>query len=229
MGGEEVEKTKQRFVELLLECGVLTFGDFATKSGRRSPYFFNTGHFDSADRLGKVADLYAEGIQEYFGDKVSNLYGPAYKGIPLAVLTADRLAKHYTRDVSFTFNRKEAKNHGEGGTFVGRQYRGGERVVVVEDVLTGGTSLRETHELLKKLEIEIIGVFVGIDRQERGTGVRTARSEIEEIYQAPVQSLVNMDEVVKILHNRKVLGRVWIDDNKRAEIDRYRQEFGGRP
>jgi orotate phosphoribosyltransferase len=216
---------KERFVELLLESGVLNFGSFKTKSGRLSPYFFNTGKFDSGQRLGKVADLYAESLKEHFGMGIDNLFGPAYKGIPLAVLTADRLAKLYRKDISFTFNRKEAKDHGEGGLLVGHQYQGGEKIVIVEDVLTGGTSLRETELLLRRLDLQVLGIFVGIDRQEKGRGEMSAKKEIEQVYQAPVHSLVNMDEIVAILHNHSVLGRVWIDGDIKASIDAYRTQY----
>lgn len=216
---------KREFVELLLKSGVLNFGTFTTKSGRLSPYFFNTGRFDSGMRLGKVADLYAASIASHFGAKVENLFGPAYKGIPLAVLSADRLAQLYQRDVSFTFNRKEAKDHGEGGNFVGHQYRGGENVVIVEDVLTGGTSLRETELMLRSLKLNILGIFVGIDRQERGSAMLSARQEIEQLFQAPVFNLVNMDDIISILYGQTVLGRVWIDKPIKLAIDEYRQQY----
>jgi orotate phosphoribosyltransferase len=216
---------KRRFVELLLESGVLNFGSFLTKSGRRSPYFFNTGKFDSGERLGKVADLYAEALLEHFGSRIDNLFGPAYKGIPLAVLTSDRLAKLYRKDVSFTFNRKETKDHGEGGLLVGHEYKGNEKVVIVEDVLTGGTSLRETESLLRRLDIQVLGIFVGIDRQEKGSGESSARTEIEQLYQAPVFSLVNMDDIVTTLFQQTILGHVWIDDALKVSIDQYREEY----
>jgi len=222
-GGQSI---KSQFVELLLESGVLTFGDFTTKSGRQSPYFFNTGRLDSGIRLGRAADLYADGIKTVFGSEIQNLYGPAYKGIPLCVAVSDRLTKLYDRDVSFTFNRKEAKAHGEGGVFVGREYSGEEKIVVVEDVLTGGTSLRETMELLKDSSVKIVGAFVGIDRQEKGTGALSARQEIEDVYGVPVKSLVNLSEIVDSLFNKKVLGKVWIDDQMKNKIDGYLSKYG---
>ena len=211
----------------MLKAEVLRFGEFQTKSGRLSPYFFNTGQLDSGDRLSEACELYAELIAKHFGPHVENLFGPAYKGIPLAVMTAGKLATRLGRDVSFTFNRKEAKDHGEGGLLVGRAYRGNEKVVVVEDVITGGTSISETMPILQKSGVEVLGLVVGIDRQEVGRGGKlSARAEVESRWRIPVLSLVNLDQVVDYLHNRPCQGRIWIDDGMRLKIDRYRQEYG---
>lgn len=217
----------ERFLELLLKAEVLRFGDFQTKSGRRSPYFFNTGLIDSGERLSAACELYAEAIAEHFGDRVQNLFGPAYKGIPLAVMTASKLAARLNRDISFTFNRKEAKDHGEGGVLVGRAYQGGENVVVVEDVITGGTSIAETMPILSRAKVNVIGLVVGIDRQELGSQVKlSARAEIEQKWGIPVISLLNLDQVIARLHNRPCGGRIWIDDALRTRIDAYRQQYG---
>lgn len=219
---------KDRFLQLLLEAQVLRFGSFTTKSGRSSPFFFNTGRFDSGLRLGLAGELYAQVIAAYFGDQVDNVYGPAYKGIPLAVVSADRLAPLLGRDITFTFNRKETKAHGEGGQLVGHVYQGGERVVVVEDVLTGGTSLRETMPLLQRAGVKVLGVVLGIDREERGLGRFSARREIEEEFAIPVVPLLRLQDIVSMLHGRPFHGRVHIDDAMRAQIDTYQAQYGAR-
>jgi orotate phosphoribosyltransferase len=218
---------QEQYIEWLLRSGALRFGEFKTKSGRLSPYFFNTGHFDSGLTLGGVADLYAQVIAERFGEKVDNLFGPAYKGIPLAVMTAYQLSRRLGRDVTYTFNRKEAKDHGEGGSLVGRAYQGGEKVVLVEDVITGGTSFRDMRPLLMANRVEVIGLVVGVDRLEKGTGSLTASAEVASIWGVPVTSLVTVNDVVERLHNRPVLGKVWIDDGIKARIDEYLARYAG--
>jgi orotate phosphoribosyltransferase len=218
-----------RFIELLLTSDVLRFGTFKTKSGRLSPYFFNAGNFDSGERLGLVAQLYAERIAERFGAKVDNLFGPAYKGIPLAVMISFHLSRILGRDISFTFNRKEAKDHGEGGSLVGRAYHGGENVVIVEDVITGGTSINESVPLLASHKVKVLGVVVGVDRQEKGTGNKRASREVFERWGVPVEALTSVDEIVSRLHNREVLGRVWIDDDMYQKIGAYQSSYGATP
>jgi orotate phosphoribosyltransferase len=215
-----------RFLELLLESEVLRFGSFKTKSGRMSPFFFNTGNIDSGFRLTKLAEIYSDVILEKFGLNVDNLFGPAYKGIPLAAAVSQALARKMQRDVSFTYNRKEAKDHGEGGSFVGRQYHHQERVLIIEDVLTGGTSLRETLTTLSAKQVQVIGALVGVDRQEKGLGELSARAEIENEFKIPVKSILSIDQVVSELYNKTVSGRVWIDDEGLKDIKTYRSKFG---
>ncbi len=220
--------TKHSFVELLLEQQVLTFGQFKTKSGRTSPYFFNTGQLNDGKSLARAGKIYAVHLREWLGDGVEFIYGPSYKGIPLAVSVAEKLSNQTNVAVKFTFNRKEAKDHGEGGNLVGHVFKGGEKVVIVEDVLTGGTSLRETMDILGQYHVQVQGVLVGIDRQERGLGKLSARREIEKKYHIPVRSVVNLDEIVNMLLNQEVLGKVWIDDNMLAQINHYRDEYGAK-
>lgn len=221
---------KLPYLETLLESGVLRFGEFKTKSGRLSPYFFNTGLLDSGHRLGKVAGFYADAISERFGSAgVENLFGPAYKGIPLAVMTAERLGARLGKDVSFTFNRKEAKDHGEGGNLVGRAYKGGEKVVIIEDVITGGTSFRETFPILRAAKVDVVGFVVGIDRQEKGGtpgAVVSAMREVEDTYGVPGLALLDLSEIVAILTKAPVLGKRWIDADLKARIDAYRAQYG---
>ncbi len=217
---------KDRYIELLLSSGALRFGEFKTKSGRLSPYFFNTGALDTGASLATVADLYADLIASRFGPRIDNLFGPAYKGIPLAVMIAYKLGERLGRDVSFTFNRKEAKDHGEGGTLIGRAYRGGERVVVVEDVITGGTSFGETLPLLTRLGVDLVGVVVGVDRRERGKGTMAAMAEVCEQWNVPGAALVTIHDVVARLHGRELHGKVWIDDACKKRIDAYLAQYG---
>jgi orotate phosphoribosyltransferase len=216
---------KEAYIEQLLRSGVLRIGEFKTKSGRMSPFFFNTGELDSGHSLAAVAALYAEAIAERF-PTVDNLFGPAYKGIPLAVMTAAKLSDRLGRDISFTFNRKEVKDHGEGGLLVGRIYKGGEKVVVIEDVVTGGTSFNESIPLVRRFDVQVVGLAVGVDRQERGVGAdKSALTEVSDRWGVPALSLVTMRDVVSALHNREVLGKVWIDDAVKARIDEYMRTY----
>jgi len=222
---------QDEFLELLLQAEVLRFGRFVTKSGRLSPYFFNTGHLDSGRKLGRAGDIYSRALIEgIFEDHVlanlTNLYGPAYKGIPLAVMVSDRLSKDLKRDISFTYNRKEVKDHGEGGNLVGHSYEEGDGVLVVEDVLTGGTSLRESLQLLKKIGVPVLGAIVGIDRQEKGLGELSAREELEKDFALPVRSILNIDQIISRLHGKKVREKIWIDDESMGLIHEYRSKYG---
>lgn len=219
---------QDHYLELLLTSGVLRFGEFKTKSGRLSPYFFDMGKLDSGKRLAAAAAIYAEMIETTFGRDIDNLFGPAYKGIPLAVMTAEALARRLGRDVSFTFNRKEAKDHGEGGLLVGRQYHGGEKVVVIEDVITGGTSFGETLPLLRHAKADVVGVIVGVDRQEKGRGERGALAEVAATWGVKTAAIVTIAEVVERLYNRPVAGKVWIDDVLRARILDYLDRYGAK-
>ena len=168
-----------RLTESMLKAKVLQFGRFQTKSGRLSPYFFNFGAFHSGSLLGGLADIYAAQIADNF-PSVENLFGPAYKGIPLAVMTAERLTRLLGRDVTFTFDRKEVKDHGEGGWLVGYPYGGGEQTVIIEDVITGGTSLHYTMPRLQAAGVKVLAAVVGVDRQERGNSDAVAAVEISE-------------------------------------------------
>jgi len=215
---------RRDFLELILEAGVLRFGSFKTKSGRTSPFFFNTGSIQTGPAIARLARSYASVIAESFPD-ADNLFGPAYKGIPLAVATSVALSEQVGRAVSFTFDRKEEKDHGEGGGLVGYCYEKPARVVIVEDVLTGGTSLRHTLELLGPRGVRPIGAVVGIDREERGVGNLPARREIEEKYGLKVVPLLTLTEIVAELQ-QPVLGRRWIDEATLADIGRYRSQYG---
>lgn len=217
---------ERAFLEHLLACEVLRFGSFKTKSGRMSPYFFNTGRFDSGQKIQKTAELYADLIADQFGGEVDNLFGPAYKGIPLAVATAQVLAQKLHRDVTFSFNRKETKDHGEGGGIIGYQYRGGEKVVVIEDVITGGTSLNETMPLLKRVGVEVLGLVVGVDRQEKGLSHLTAMEEVKQKWGIRGYSILTLEQIVKSLDRREFNGKIWIDQTLKLAIEEYRTLYG---
>lgn len=223
------DKTKlnpERFLDLLLESGALKFGEFKTKSGRLSPYFFNTGSFDQGLILSAVASCYADLILTHFAPESIHLYGPAYKGISLATSIAQEISRRTHCPVPFTFNRKEAKDHGEGGNFIGRALTNDSKVIVVEDVMTGGTSIRETLDLLKPVGAKISAVVIGVDREERGTGTLKAAQEITVEFGIPVYSILKLHQILEILWNTPRQGRIWVDDAIKLKADAYQKQFG---
>ncbi|MEQ1803156.1 MAG: orotate phosphoribosyltransferase [Gammaproteobacteria bacterium] len=187
---------KQEFIELALEVGVLRFGQFTLKSGRNSPYFFNSGLFNTGRAAAKLGRTYAAAVAD---SKIGfdMLFGPAYKGIPLVALTAAALAEHHGRDLPFCFNRKEAKEHGEGGAIVGAPVAG--RVLILDDVITAGTAIRETVTLLRQAGGEPAGVVIALDRQERGNGALSAIQEVQQSFGIPVASIIRLDDLVEHL------------------------------
>ena len=212
---------QRRFIDYMIEVGVLTFGDFTTKSGRRTPYFVNTGKYRSGTQLATLGRAYADAIERSFPDGFDCLFGPAYKGIPLAVAIAMAFAER-GREVEFVFNRKEAKDHGEGGLLVGRKLRDGDRVLIVEDVTTAGTSIRETVPILRAAaDIRLAGLVVSVDRQERASdaSTTTALAEVGAEFGMPTAAIVTIDEVVGHLGDR-----LTADD--RSRIAAYRERYG---
>ena len=223
-----MERYKEEFIEFMVRSNVLTFGDFVAKSGRRTPYFVNTGKYRTGAQLGKLARAYADAIERHVGGEFDVLFGPAYKGIPLAVATAMELSRR-GRDVGFSFNRKEAKDHGEGGTLVGWELGAGHRVLIVEDVTTAGTSIRETVPLLRAAaDVTLAGLVVAVDRMERGTGDKSALAEVGETYAMKTFSIVNIGEIVEYLSTHDVDGRRVITDDIHERIVAYRREYGPR-
>jgi len=205
----------------------LTFGDFVTKSGRPTPYFINTGRYRTGGQLARLGEFYAQALLAHFGTGFDNLYGPAYKGIALAVAAGIALSVRHGRDVSVTYNRKEAKDHGEKGRLIGHQYRGCERVVIVEDVITAGTSVRESLALLKAAgDPAVVGVLVSVDRMEKGRGALSAVQEVQDEFQLPVRALVTVREIIDHLHGRTIEGRVWLDDTTRRKMEQYLHRYG---
>ena len=194
-----MESYKREFIEFLESAGVLKFGDFIAKSGRRIPYFINAGEIKTGDQISKLGEFYAKSYMEKVGNKRTVLYGPAYKGIPIAVAASIGLSKNGL-DVPFFFNRKEAKDHGEGGIFVGYLPKAGDEIVIVEDVITAGTAIRESMENLKGLEgTRIAATFVMVDRKEKGKGEKSAMQEISDEFGFPVYSVVDVYDIIEYL------------------------------
>ena len=194
-----MESYKREFIQFLQSAGVLKFGDFTAKSGRKIPYFINAGMIKTGDEIAKLGEFYAKAYFEKVGNKKTVLYGPAYKGISIAVSAAVALSKNGL-DVPFFFNRKEAKDHGEGGVFVGYVPQAGEEVVIVEDVITAGTAIRESMAILSSLEnVKVAATFVMVDRKEKGQGEKGAMQEIEEEFGFPVYSVVDVYDIIEFL------------------------------
>ena len=194
-----MEAYKREFIQFLQGAGVLKFGDFTAKSGRKIPYFVNAGMIKTGDEIAKLGEFYAKAYFEKLGKKNAVLYGPAYKGISIAVSAAVALAKNGL-DVPFFFNRKEVKDHGEGGVFVGYIPQAGEEVVIVEDVITAGTAIRESMAILSHLEgVKVAATFVMVDRKEKGQGDKGAMQEIEEEFGFPVYSVVDVYDIIEYL------------------------------
>jgi len=222
-----MEQYKKEFIEFMVRSKVLTFGDFTTKSGRKTPFFINTGNYSTGAQLEKLGQYYAEALARNLGDGFNVLFGPAYKGIPLAVAASVALNARHSRDVSFCFNRKEAKDHGEGGVMIGHKLRAGDRVVIIEDVTTAGTSVRESVPLLSgSTGAQVVGLVVSVDRMERGTGTKSALAELRDEFGFQAFPIVNIDEIVEYLHNREVDGAVVINDEILGRIREYRKEYG---
>lgn len=194
-----MESYKREFIQFLESAGVLKFGDFTAKSGRKIPYFINAGMIKTGDEIAKLGEFYAKAYFEKVGNKKAVLYGPAYKGISIAVSAAVALSKNGL-DVPFFFNRKEAKDHGEGGVFVGYVPQSGEEVVIVEDVITAGTAIRESMAILSKLEgVKVAATFVMVDRKEKGKTEKSAMAEVEEEFGFPVYSVVDVYDIIEYL------------------------------
>ena len=220
---------REEFIHFMVRSGVLTFGDFTTKSGRRTPYFVNTGNYKTGAQAARLGDYYAACIQENMPDGVDALFGPAYKGIPLAVSAASALYRNYNRDLPYCFNRKEAKDHGEGGAMVGYKPQDGDRIAIIEDVVTAGTAVRETIELFRHVaDVDLCALFVSVDRMERGTRDCTTLDELREDYGIRVYPIVTIREIMDCLHNRPVDGRVYIDDEMLAKMNAYLEEYGAK-
>ena len=194
-----MEGYKREFIEFLQSAGVLKFGDFTAKSGRKIPYFINAGEIKTGDQISKLGEFYAKAYNDKIGNKKTVLYGPAYKGISIAVSAAVALSKQGS-DVPFFFNRKEVKDHGEGGMFVGYVPKAGEEVVIVEDVITAGTAIRESMAILSPLEgVKVAATFVMVDRKEKGKTDKSAMAEVGEEFGFPVYSVVDVYDIIEYL------------------------------
>ncbi|HCM12682.1 MAG TPA: orotate phosphoribosyltransferase [Lachnospiraceae bacterium] len=222
-----MEQYKKEFIEFMVDCGVLKFGDFTTKSGRKTPFFVNTGFYRTGSQLRKLGEYYARAIADKYGMDFDILFGPAYKGIPLSVATAMAISEFYDKDIKYCSNRKEIKDHGDTGILLGSPINSGDRVIIIEDVTTAGTSIGETMPILKSQgEVKVLGLVVSVDRMEVGQGSRSALSEIEEKYQMGATAIVTMKEVVEHLYNKPYRGKIIIDDTIKEAIDAYYQLYG---
>ncbi len=200
---------QQEFISFMMDCGVLTFGDFTTKSGRKTPYFVNTGNYKTGAQAARLGDCYAACIQQNMPDGIDCLFGPAYKGIPLAVSAAASLFRNYGRDLPYCFNRKEAKDHGEGGSLVGYKPQDGDRIAIIEDVVTAGTAVRESIELFKQVGgVKIEALFVSVDRMERGTRDCSTLDELRQDYGIQVYPIVTVRQIIETLDNPEQKARM---------------------
>ena len=224
-----MEQYKQEFIDFMVESDVLKFGDFTLKSGRKSPFFMNAGAYVTGSQLKRLGEYYAKAIHANYGDDFDVLFGPAYKGIPLAVVTAIAYHELYGKEVRYCSDRKEAKDHGaDKGGFLGSKLKDGDRVVMIEDVTTSGKSMEETVPKVRgAADVTIVGLMVSLNRMEVGQGGKvSARDEIHEKYGFEGKSIVTMAEVTEYLYNREHDGRVVIDDTIKAAIDEYYKQYG---
>lgn len=222
-----MEAYKQEFIEFMVDCQVLKFGDFVTKSGRKTPFFVNTGFYRTGSQLRKLGEYYARAIHDKYGVEFDVLFGPAYKGIPLTVTTCVALNEMYDVDIKYCSNRKEIKDHGDTGILLGSPIADGDKVIIIEDVTTAGTSIGETLPIIKAQgDVTVEGLVVSVDRMERGTGTKSALSQIEETYGIKTTAIVTMAEVVEHLYNKPYKGKVIIDDSIKAAIDEYYKQYG---
>ncbi|MDE7453427.1 MAG: orotate phosphoribosyltransferase [Clostridia bacterium] len=213
---------KQQFIKFMVDNGVLKFGEFTLKSGRKAPYFINTGNYKSGSQLAKLGEYYARCIEDN-EIQADTLIGPAYKGIPLAVTTAIALHKQFGRDLNYCFDRKEAKDHGEGGLFVGKQLCDGERVILIEDVMTSGKALREMLPKIKEAaDVKIAGMVISVDRMERG--LETNLSAVQEAYRefgVKVYSIVSMSDIISAIEDGTIPGKEYL-----SKMKEYRSQYG---
>jgi orotate phosphoribosyltransferase len=222
-----MERYKEEFIEFMLECGVLTFGDFTTKSGRKTPFFVNTGNYKTGKQLKKLGEFYAQAIKENFDGSFNILFGPAYKGIPLSVTTSISLSSLYDMDVAYCSNRKEIKDHGDTGILLGSKIKSGDKVLIIEDVTTAGTSISETMPIIKAQgDVDVVGLIISVDRMERGQSDESALTEIRKKYGIKTCAIVTMKEVVDYLKNKEINGKVVLDDALLKRIDQYYEIYG---
>ena len=215
-----MEAYKREFIQFLQNAGVLKFGDFTAKSGRKIPYFINAGEIKTGENIAKLGEFYAKAYLDKVGNKQTALYGPAYKGISIAVSASIALAKEGL-NLPFFFNRKEVKDHGEGGMFVGYKPKAGDEIVIVEDVITAGTAIRETMEIMKGVEgAKVVACFVMVDRKEKGQGEKGAMVEIEEEFGFPVYSVVDVYDIIEYLEEDEA------NAENVARIKKYRETYG---
>lgn len=221
-----MQKYKQEFIEFLVRGGVLKFGEFTYKSGRIGPYFLNFGDIYSGEGIAALGNYYAQALEENVSD-YDVLFGPAYKGIPISVTTSIALAGEFGKNVDYAYNRKEVKDHGEGGSIVGAKIGPDSKVVILDDVMTAGTALRESLAVLKAAGgPEVKAILIGADRMERGQGEKTAVQEVKDEFGIDVFSIVSLEEIIEHLHGKEIDGEVVLDDEKVARIREYLGKYG---
>jgi orotate phosphoribosyltransferase len=224
-----MQQYKKDFIEFMIECGVLTFGDFVTKSGRKTPFFVNTGNYKTGSQLKRLGEFYATAINENFKEEYNIVFGPAYKGIPLSVTTTIALSDKYGIDVNYCSNRKEVKDHGDKGILLGSKISDGDKILIVEDVTTAGTSIYETMPILNSQgNVDVTGLIISVDRMERGQGEKSALVEIREKFGFKTCAIVTMAEVIEYLYNKEVNGKVIINDEIKSRIDEYYKQYGAK-
>lgn len=224
-----MEQYKKEFIEFMVDSNVLKFGEFTLKSGRKSPFFMNAGAYVTGSQLKKLGEFYARAIHDNYGTDFDVLFGPAYKGIPLAVATTMAFSELYGRDIRYCSNRKEIKDHGDVGILLGSSLNDGDKVVIIEDVTTSGKSIEETFPILTgQANVDVVGLMVSLNRQERGKTAQNALAEIREVYGIETGAIVTMEEVIEYLYNRTHNGKVLIDDNMKQAIDAYYAQYGAK-
>ena len=224
-----MESYQQEFIEFMVDCQVLKFGDFTLKSGRKSPFFMNAGAYVTGSQLMGLGEYYAKAIHNTYGDDFDVLFGPAYKGIPISVVTAIAYSKLYGKEIRYCSDRKEEKDHGaDKGGFLGSKLKDGDRVVMIEDVTTSGKSMEETVPKVRgAANVEIVGLMVSLNRMEVGQGgEKSALDEIKERYGFEANAIVTMEDVIEHLYNKPYKGQVYIDDALKASIDKYYETYG---
>ena len=225
-----MESYKQEFIEFMVESDVLKFGEYTLKSGRKSPFFMNAGAYVTGTQLLRLGEYYAKAIHDNYGLDFDVLFGPAYKGIPLAVAATMAISKLYGKDIRYCSNRKEVKDHGDAGILLGSGLEDGDRVVIIEDVTTSGKSIEETFPIIKaQADVEVKGLMVSLNRMEVGKGgEKCALDEVKELYGLDTAAIVTMEEVVEYLYNRECRGKIVIDDRLKDAIDAYYKQYGVR-
>lgn len=219
-----MEQYKKEFIEFMLSCDVLKFGDFTLKSGRKSPFFMNAGLYVTGRQLTELAHYYAKAIHDHFGDDFDVLFGPAYKGIPLTVATSMAYYELYGKEIRYCSNRKEIKDHGDTGILLGSKLKDGDRVVMIEDVTSSGKSMEETVPIVRgQANVEIVGLIVSLNRNEKGKSDKTALKEISELYGFPTAAIVSMPEVIEVMKEENRL-----DDELLSRIDAYYEQYGAK-
>ena len=226
-----MEAYKQEFIDFMVESDVLKFGEFTLKSGRKSPFFMNAGAYVTGSQLKRLGEYYAKAIHDTYGDDFDVLFGPAYKGIPISVVTAIAYSELYGKEIRYCSDRKEEKDHGaDKGSFLGSKLKDGDRVVMIEDVTTSGKSMEETVPKVRSAaDVEIVGLMVSLNRMEVGKGgEKSALDEIQEEYGFKANAIVSMVDVVEYLYNKECNGKVVIDDTIKTAIDEYYKQYGAK-